>query len=54
MSKHAAPWEDITADNLEAERVASNWVRTNGSAIPGNGRRRKPSIMAALFRRTAA
>jgi hypothetical protein len=54
MSKHAAPWEDVTGENLEAERVAANWKRTNGSAIPGNGRRRKPSIMSALFRRNAA
>jgi len=52
--QHAAPWEDITSENAQAEYDAWNWRRTNGSSIPGNGLHRKPSIMSALFRRNAA
>ena len=52
--QHAAPWENITSTQAQAEYEAWNWKRTNGTAIPGNGRRRKPSIMETLFRRTAA
>ena len=52
--QHAAPWEELTDANLTAEREAWNWKRLNGTAVPGTGAHRKPSIMETLFRRSAA